>query len=168
MTTAALELINVTKTFHKEREKVTAVDSVNLIVNQGEIYRALEFGPFWNKNKVGRSLLAKIVKGGIEFTMRKHYDKGFKAKVAIEAIKGEKTIQELATIYEVHPNLIALWKKQLTDNAPQLFEKSEKDKEKEEARHKEEELYKEIGQLQVENEFLKKKYRQMYGTEPRW
>ncbi len=115
-----------------------------------------------------RSLLAKIVKGGIEFTMRKHYDKGFKAKVAIEAIKGEKTIQELATIYEVHPNLIALWKKQLTDNAPQLFEKSEKDKEKEEARHKEEELYKEIGQLQVENEFLKKKYRQMYGTEPRW
>lgn len=132
------------------------------------IYRALEFGPFWNKNKVDRSLLAKIVKGGIEFTMRKHYDKGFKAKVAIEAIKGEKTIQELATIYEVHPNLIALWKKQLTDNAPQLFEKSEKDKEKEEARHKEEELYKEIGQLQVENEFLKKKYRQMYGTEPRW
>jgi hypothetical protein len=48
-----------------------------------------------------------------------------------------------------------LWKKQLTDNAPQLFEKSEKDKEKEEARHKEEELYKEIGQLEVENEFLK-------------
>ena len=132
------------------------------------VYRALEFGPFWNKNKVDRSLLAKIVKGGIEFTMRKHYDKGFKAKVAIEAIKGEKTIQELATIYEVHPNLIALWKKQLTDNAPQLFEKSEKDKEKEEARHKEEELYKEIGQLQVENEFLKKKYRQMYGIEPRW
>jgi hypothetical protein len=42
-----------------------------------------------------------------------------------------------------------------------------KDKEKEEARHKEEELYKEIGQLELENEFLKK-YRQMYGTEPRW
>ena len=55
--------------------------------------------------------------------MRKHYDKEFKAKVAIEAIKGEKTIQELSTVYGVHPNLIALWKKQLTDNAPQLFDK---------------------------------------------
>ena len=87
--------------------------------------------------------------------MRKHYDKEFKAKVAIEAIKGEKTIQELATVYKVHPNLIALWKKQLTDNASQLFGKSEKEKEKEEARHKQEELYKEIGQLQMENEFLK-------------
>ncbi len=89
--------------------------------------------------------------------MRKHYDKKFKAKVAIEAIKGEKTIHKLATVYGVHPNLIALWKKQLTDNAPQLFDKSEKEKEKEEARHKQEELYKEIGQLQMENEFLKAK-----------
>jgi len=40
--------------------------------------------------------------------MRKHYDKEFKAKVAIEAIKGEKTIQEIATVYGVHPNLIAI------------------------------------------------------------
>jgi len=45
--------------------------------------------------------------------MRKHYDKEFKAKVTLEAIKGEKTIQELATLYSVHPNLVALWKKQL-------------------------------------------------------
>jgi len=44
--------------------------------------------------------------------MRKHYDKEFKAKVTLEAIKGEKTIQELATLHSVHPNLIALWKKQ--------------------------------------------------------
>ena len=50
--------------------------------------------------------------------MRKHYDKEFKAKVAIEAIKEEKTIQELATLYGVHPNLVALWKK---CNAPLLF-----------------------------------------------
>jgi len=42
-----------------------------------------------------------------------HYDKEFKAKVSIEAIKREKTIQELATLYGVHPNLVALWKKQL-------------------------------------------------------
>ena len=98
--------------------------------------------------------------------MRKHYDKEFKAKVAIKAIKGEKTIQELATLYGVHPNLVALWKKQLQENAPELFERTQKDKDKEAAQHKEEELFKEIGQLQVENEFFKKKYKQLYGTEP--
>ena len=100
--------------------------------------------------------------------MRKHYDKEFKAKVAIEAIKGEKTIQEIATVYKVHPNLIALWKKQLTDNAPQLFGKSEKEKEKEEARHKQEELYKEIGQLQVLMSELKEgltRYIRFYNSE---
>ena len=100
--------------------------------------------------------------------MRKHYDKEFKAKVALEAIKGDKTIQELATLYGVHPNLVALWKKQLQENAPALFDRAQKDKEKEAAQHKEEELFKEIGQLQVENEFLKKKYKQLYGTEPQW
>jgi len=76
--------------------------------------------------------------------MRKHYDKEFKAKVALEAIKGEQTIQQLATLYSVHPNLVALWKKQLEENAAELFERSQKDKEKEAAEHKEGELYKEM------------------------
>ena len=53
--------------------------------------------------------------------MRKHYDKEFKAKVALEAIKGEKTIQELATLYEVHPNQVVLWENQRMGNASQLF-----------------------------------------------
>ena len=44
--------------------------------------------------------------------MCKHYDKEFKAKVAVEAIRGEKTIQEIATSHAVHPNLVSLWKKQ--------------------------------------------------------
>lgn len=113
-------------------------------------------------------LLAAGEQGGIEFTMRKHYDKEFKARVALEAIKGEKTIQEIGTIYQVHPNLVALWKKQVVEKASGLFEKDAKDKEAQEATHKEEELYKQIGQLQVENEFLKKKFKQVYGTEPRW
>ena len=43
--------------------------------------------------------------------MRKRYDKEFKAKVALEALKGERTLQELAITYSVHPNMIALWKK---------------------------------------------------------
>lgn len=107
-------------------------------------------------NKVDWILLAAGEQGGIEFTMRKHYDKGFKARVALEAIKGEKTIQEIGTIYQVHPNLVALWKKQVVEKASGLFEKDTKDKEAQEATHKEEELYRQIGQLQVENEFLKR------------
>jgi transposase-like protein len=99
--------------------------------------------------------------------MRKHYDKAFKAKVAIEAIRGEKTMQEIGMLYDVHPNLVALWKKQLLESADVLFEKTGKGKDAEAAERKQDELYKQIGQLQVENEFLKKKYKQIYGTEPR-
>lgn len=99
--------------------------------------------------------------------MRRSYDKAFKAKVAIEAIRGEKTIQELATTYSVHPNQIGLWKKTLLENAQALFERSGKDSEAIEAERKEDELFKQVGKLQVENDFLKKKYRQLYGTEPK-
>ena len=89
--------------------------------------------------------------------MRKRYDKTFKAKVAIEAMRGEKTLQELAIAYGVHPNMIALWKRQLLDSAEQVFEKAGKDKDAEATEKKQDELFKQIGQLQVENEFLKKK-----------
>lgn len=101
-------------------------------------------------------------------SMRKRYDKEFKAKVALEALKGEKTMQELAITYSVHPNMIALWKRQLMENAAALFEKEGKNKATEEAARQKDELFKQIGQLQVENEFLKKKYKQLYGTEPKW
>ena len=65
--------------------------------------------------------------------MRKRYDKEFKAKVAVEALKGDKTLQELAITYSVHPNMIALWKRQLLEHASMLFEKEGKDKASEEA-----------------------------------
>jgi len=106
--------------------------------------------------------------GGIELAMRKRYDKEFKAKVALEALKGEKTLQELAIIYSVHPNMIALWKRQLSEHASALFEKEGKDKATEDATRQRDELYKQIGQLQVENDYLKKKYKQLYGTDPKW
>ena len=99
--------------------------------------------------------------------MRKRYDKAFKAKIAIEALRGEKTLQELSTAYGVHPNMIAAWKKQLLESAEKIFEKTGKDKDADAAEKKEDLLFKQIGQLQVENDFLKKKYRQLYGTEPK-
>lgn len=100
--------------------------------------------------------------------MRRRYDKEFKAKVALEAIKGEKTMQELAITYSVHPNMIALWKRQVLENAAALFEKEGKNKANEEASREKDELFRQIGQLQVENEYLKKKYKQLYGTDPKW
>jgi transposase-like protein len=100
--------------------------------------------------------------------MRKRYDKDFKAKVAIEAMKGEKTLQELAQQFEVHPNMIAQWKRQLIEQAAQLFEKAGKgNAEAEIAERKTDQLFRQIGQLQVENDYLKKKYKQLYGSEPK-
>jgi transposase-like protein len=99
--------------------------------------------------------------------MNKKHSKEFKAKVAIDALRGEKTIQEIAQKYEVHPNQVTLWKKQLIDNATSAFDKDGKDKDLEESEKKQDELYSQIGQLKVENDFLKKKYKQLYGTEPK-
>ena len=99
--------------------------------------------------------------------MHKRYDKDIKAKVALEALRGEKTLQEIASMYSVHPNLVSQWKKQLLENADALFEKAGKEKAvAEEIERKQDMLFRQIGQLQVENDFLKKKYKQLYGTEP--
>jgi len=96
--------------------------------------------------------------------MRKTYDKAFKARVALEALKGEKTVQELGQIHGVHPTLITQWKKLLVENAPELFERP--GKVSDEARQSEEKLdqmLRQVGQMTLENDFLKKKYKQLYG-----
>jgi transposase len=98
---------------------------------------------------------------------RKSHTKQFKAKVALEAIRGDKTIQELSQQYEVHPGQITTWKKQLTQGAEGLFERpNKKKKDLSDEELKETELYKNIGKLQVENQFLKKKYKELFGREP--
>ena len=93
---------------------------------------------------------------------RKIYDKNFKAKVALEAIREEKTLSELSEQYGVNPNVISRWKKEVLEQLPEIFSRK-REKDQKELKQREEELYKEIGKLKVENEFLKKKYNQLLG-----
>lgn len=84
---------------------------------------------------------------------RKNHNPNFKAKVALEAIKGDLTIPETAQKYEVHPTQITRWKKEALDNLVGIFDKTitiqknQDDKEKEE-------LYKQIGKMKVQLDFL--------------
>ncbi len=87
---------------------------------------------------------------------RRRFSAQFKAKVAVEAIKGQRTIAELAGQYEVHPNQITQWKKQLLEAADQIFSSRQ-----ESARQSQDELtgklYQQIGQMKVELDWLQKK-----------
>ena len=95
-------------------------------------------------------------------TERRKYTPGFKAKVALEALKEQQTLSALSTRYELHPHQITAWKKQLLDGSEQLFSSGKLLPDKEEQEKERDELYKQIGQLKVENDWLKKKSEQLY------
>jgi putative transposase len=87
---------------------------------------------------------------------RRQFSAEFKARVAREALKEQKTVAELAAEHGVHPTQIAEWKKQLVDALPDVFSRSNaQDREREE--RLKDRLYRQIGQLQVELDWLKKK-----------
>ena len=86
---------------------------------------------------------------------RRQFSAEFKAKVALEAIHGELTVAEIAKRYDVHPNMIAGWKRRLTDEAAGLFARGQSDQDQVSAAQVKE-LHAKIGQLTVEADFLKK------------
>ena len=86
---------------------------------------------------------------------RKNYTKDFKARVALDAIKGQKTINELATEYGVHSNQIGQWKKRLINESAELFSQN-RGRDAKSYEVEKDRLYQQIGKLQVEVEWLKK------------
>jgi len=83
---------------------------------------------------------------------RRKHSPGFKAKVAMEALKGEDTVAQLASRFEVHPNLVSAWKKALVEGAVGVFGEGQKRREGDDALVAN--LYQQIGQLKVERDFL--------------
>lgn len=87
---------------------------------------------------------------------RKTYSAEFKTKVALAAIKGDQTINEVASFYSVHPNQVLNWKKQALAAIPDSFSDRRARREKDDEELKDR-LYQQIGQLKVELDWLKKK-----------
>ena len=86
---------------------------------------------------------------------RKQYNPEFKAKVALAALKNEETIAELSKRFGVHPTMINNWKKSLLEGAANIFDKGNKAKKHNETQV--DDLYREIGKLKVERDFLSRK-----------
>ena len=88
--------------------------------------------------------------------MRKSYSGHFKAKVAVEVIRERDTLAEISSKFEVHRALLTRWKKEALEGLPELFSKRKGNK-NDNDKHLTDDLYKQIGQLKVENDWLKKK-----------
>ena len=87
--------------------------------------------------------------------MRKSYDSKFKSRVALEAMRGELTIAEIASKYQVHANQVQNWKKRLQEGASELFMGPSERKAEQKKMYTEDDLMKKIGRLEVENDFLR-------------
>ena len=83
---------------------------------------------------------------------RRKFSGAFKAKVAIEALKERETLAELSKRFEVHPNMISKWKQEFLEKSAEIFDKKSEAESEVDA----DKLYAKIGQLEIENDFLKK------------
>jgi transposase-like protein len=88
---------------------------------------------------------------------RRRHSSAFKARVALEALKGQKTLNELASEFGVHPVQITQWKRQLLEASPSIFESGSASRREREQEHLVEQLYQQIGQLKMEVDWLQKK-----------
>ena len=86
----------------------------------------------------------------------RRHSAAYKFRIALEALEGSKTISQLSSEHEIHPNMIRAWKRQLLEDGPSVFasngERRQREQESQEA-----ELYEQIGRLKMELEWLKKK-----------
>jgi len=86
---------------------------------------------------------------------RKQHSAQFKAKVALAALQNEETTAQLASRFGIHPTMVTTWKRQLIENAAELFDKDHNSRKQTEVQA--DDLYRQIGQLKVENDFLARK-----------
>ena len=84
--------------------------------------------------------------------MKKSYDSKFKSRVALEALRGELTVAEIAGKYQIHPNQVQQWKKKLMEGASEIFQS---ETERKETGRIPSDLIKKIGRLEIENDFLR-------------
>ena len=90
-------------------------------------------------------------------TIRRKHSTAFKAKVALAALKGEETVAELASRFQVHPSQVHTWKRMLLEGAGELFKDGGGQEKAQEALVAQ--LYQQIGQLKVERDFLERRYK---------
>jgi len=94
---------------------------------------------------------------------RRNHDAAFKARVALEAVKGERTVSELAAAYGVHPTMIHQWKKSLLEGAAGIFERGGRSASTEVDADTVRDLHAKIGELAVANDFLARKLKPWIG-----
>jgi transposase len=91
---------------------------------------------------------------------RRKHTAEFKARVALEAVRGVKTLSEIAKDFEIHPVMVGNWKKEMLEHLPDLFEKKGARKDKDVEQEKSQ-LHQKVGQLSMEVDFLEKKCKQL-------